>query len=127
MFSLTASDLRQEGSSVDCHDPTWEQIEACIRRLDGERFTEVSLNDGDMSGIMITGGFDGRLMCERLHPDRNWLLIDPDKSDRVQVEILVNGPKDFPEQYIVDPDTVIRATKTFFETGERDERFTWID
>ena len=126
-ISLRASDWGYGGEQVNCDDPGWTKVESCIRRMDGSRFAEVWLEDGDASGLMITGGAYGRLMVERISPDGNWLTIDAAKPKEPAMEILENGPPDFPANYIVDMETALRAAKTFLESGEMDQSLTWIE
>lgn len=126
-IQLSSSDLAHAGEHVSRDDPDWMTVGSCIRRLDGKRFTEVYLSDGDASGLMITGGAHGRLMVERVSPDANWLLIDSAKPENPCMEILDGGPKDFPASYIVDCETALRAAKMFYETGEMEQSLTWIE
>ena len=46
--------VHSSGRAVE--DVLWEQLEAAIRHLDGERYTQVVLQQSDHSSLILGGG-----------------------------------------------------------------------
>ena len=107
-------------------NPSVDDVEKAIRRLDGLTFTEVLLSDGESEGLLVTGGSECRYVCERIKGDSNWTLMNCDsESADNSVAIIAGGPPDFPTNMVVSVEQVISAMRFFCETGELDSSQTW--
>jgi hypothetical protein len=109
---------------ISIRDPSWQDVIQAIHRLDGDRFTEVNLADTDSTGLVISGGA-GRYLCERMQLENNYLLLDPSKPEELLVRIMRDGDE-YPGNWTVDLEMVVKAARTFFETGEIDTSLTWL-
>lgn len=105
--------------------PTWAQIEAAIRRLDGIQYRDVALMAGDGVGMLVTGGLAGRYTCQVALGGDFWYLTDPTRSEETVVALVEDEEAEFPESYTVDLDTVLRAAARYAETGECDPSLCW--
>jgi hypothetical protein len=122
---LIADDLFRQGEHVRKVDPHWELVERCIRRLDGERFTEVFLADREDCGLLISGGWLTRYLCERLDVEANHTLIEPSRVGKPDMAVIFDGPPDFPAEYVVDLAAVLQATRHFMSARGLDPSLTW--
>lgn len=128
MAILQLSADNPQGRSVEIDRPSWEDVEAAIRRLDGIRYSEVALSDGDSTGLLIVGGYENRYMCERMYNDINALLLDPTKSRDKQVPVVAyeyGETEDSPEYWTVSLEMTLKAAHFFFLTNTLDPDLTW--
>lgn len=86
MIELHADDYGDRSEIIRNRQPTWEDVAFAIRRMDGHRFTQVSLQDSEETGLMIAGGCGGYLR-ERMHLEDNYLLLDPSKEEEPTMQI----------------------------------------
>jgi len=107
--------------------PSWEAVEAAIRRLDRDGFPFIWLfrdadaSDTDIPDFIVMGGQgaytfgpEDTLFCDETH-----------SSEMVDVWLSDQGAS-FPDRQVChDLETVVRATRLFAETGKLDPGLTW--
>jgi Immunity protein Imm1 len=120
---LSADDCGGGSEIIRKQLPTWEDVERAVRRLDGTRFTQVNLADGEDTGLLISGGHGGRYACERMQHDDNYLLLDPTLADDPPLKI--SDDADYPGSWTVELEMALKAARVFFETGQLDPSMQW--
>ncbi len=112
--------------------PMWTDVEASVRRLDGDRFPTFGLffdegaaPDG-IPDFEVLGGLSGYVVTARpADGGEFWFRDDSVPSEEVQVWVSDQGfscPR-----FMVCPDVerVVAATRYFFETGQLLQNFPW--
>ena len=119
------ADDDEEGSM----EPTWQQVTDAIDRL-GEEGSSMLLLAGeeDVPHLCIGGGEDGQYILYVTHADgKFYSAVDPKGGDE-PVQVRTGGEvREFPARLCVGEATVLRAARTFFETGELDKTVAWSD
>src|SRR5439155_9704143 len=99
---LRADDQRPSTTPVRVADPALEEVEAAIKRLDGFYFTEVTLlGNEEETSLHITGGREGRYLCQMISDEDVKILVDPSNPSRETVFILENRQGDYPRRLTV--------------------------
>lgn len=106
--------------------PSVPAIENAIRRLDGIRTTEVSI-ESDSDDFMIVGGGGGRYVAFVGRGEDDLVnLFNPSGPSERLVELCVGGQTGFySERQLVDLPTAIQAACKFAENGELDGSVNW--
>lgn len=120
---------------VVTNDPTWEQIEAAIRRLDRFRFPYVWLypvadaDPRDVPAFEVMGGKRAYVVCGNVggYFQRRFLNPDAEDDEEVQVWRSDQGCEQPAKHVLRDLETVLRVTRHFCETGEYDPSIRWDD
>jgi hypothetical protein len=114
------SDARHEEHS----NPSWEQVEEAIQRLNGRErndlFLYTGLDETPPGASLSVGGGDGRYVVVGMDRGASTptFALGPDIDDGSRVELLVSGlPGYYRRHWIVDLDTALRAARSFYETG----------
>jgi hypothetical protein len=104
--------------------PTWEQVEAAVRRLDNAAFSDLYLQPdaANSETYLCVGGGAGRyVLAGVLAGDRFPTLIDPDRPAEPAELIRVGGQEgDYPGNVVHDLDTTLRAVRAFWASGDFD-------
>lgn len=105
--------------------PDWSDIQAAISQLDQRAFTNVGLQQGDGTVLLIGGG-SGRYTVSMMWPDdRSVSLCDPLRRQE-PVELVTGGVVGLVDgDLIVDEQRAVRAARTFIETGAPDHELDW--
>jgi hypothetical protein len=119
------------GGPTDVEDddvlfPSWPQIEAAIRALDGERRTMVTLGADGESHLTVGGGSSNRYVVYLTFDNMHFLnLLSRDRADKM-VTLFVGGQDGpFPGNTVVDLTLALRAAKAFAGTGQPDPSCKW--
>jgi hypothetical protein len=100
--------------------PTWEQVEAAVRRMDNYCFPIVMLNttddEDDQTILVITGG-DGRWALAHIMGD--WQYEDPASTDESEVQLWDSDQGYFcqGQNVLTDVEKVLRIVRKFYDTG----------
>jgi len=96
--------------------------------LPGNLGTQVSLEVGDDHWLIIEHVGDvGYFVCSSLPTDRNCFnLIDPGLGDAITEGWLALERYTFPRYALVGQEMMLKAARTFFETGVRDLNGEWV-
>lgn len=105
--------------------PSWEKVEAAIRKLDGMNYVQVSIMRAEVDGMSVTGGYEGRYLCEIVSPKGSRLAIDESRSRTVTVKVIGFDEPDYPEYNTISIDAVLKAAHTYYKTGEQDGTLHW--
>lgn len=110
----------------DIPAPSWQQIEAAIRALDGKRRTIVTLGgDGELH-LVVGGGSSNRYVVYMTSDNMHFLNLTC-RDRAVETLTLFVGGQDslFPDNTVVDFTLALRAAKAFAETGQADPSCKW--
>lgn len=109
-------------------NPTWEKVEALIKRLDGDRrsYLMMAASREDLSEkiLSIGGGNNGIYICFYYDGDEYNIYNQLCDSDQ-EVDIFMGEMSRRSRKECVNLDSVLLAAKTFFEEGVRDPRLKW--
>ncbi len=108
-------------------DVSWEELDAAIRDLDGEKHTQVVVQLPDHSNLIVGGG-SGRFNVVVATPDeRFFVLRNPEKEDGIE-QLIAGGQRgDYPAETIVGLDAALQAARVYFELGTPDVTQDWIE
>ena len=112
----------------DCFQPTWEETHRLLLQLQDKPATQVSLEvDDDICFVVeFVEGF-GYYMIGCGTSDRDYFnLIESRLGDDITEARLAHELMSFPRYTLVSEDILLRATKTFFESGVRDPSCEWV-
>ena len=117
----------EDSDSGQTKNPTWEQIETAIRRLDGKRCTLVILGVGDPVPHMgIGGGDDGRYIVYATPDNMSFhTLVNPSAPPGRCMLTAGGQTGDYDLKRCVSLREVLLAAKTYAETGQIDAGLTW--
>lgn len=107
-------------------DPTADDLERMIRRLDGERRTLVSLQ-GD-AGYLAVGGSarDGLVVYADLGDGDFWTARSPDSTSTDPVTVVAGGqPGDYEARLVTTPDVALAAATAFLDDGTLSGQVEW--
>jgi hypothetical protein len=118
--------------SEDTLCPTWEDIEAAIRRLDKFRYPivwldlkEVPTEDGAGPRFDLVGGY-GDYWFGVFEADKQWRFCDPSQGDDlVPLWTSDQGFSDEARHVCHDLEQVFEAARYFCDTGERTPSSMW--
>lgn len=117
----------EDEDSSEQIDPSWDDIEAAIRRLDGEACTLLILGIGDPVPHMGVGGGEGGNYVVYVTPDNLTFinLINP-KAPKGTCELKAGGQYgDYDLKLCVSLVDALAAAKTYAETGQLNSTSTW--
>ena len=139
-FTLSCRDDRyrevEQGRSRDVcvESPSWSEIEAAIRRLDGEHFTSVGLECGgpaDPCLMALSGGRDSRVVCSIARPEApdgpdEHFLVEIDRGDGTFIQPVAGAATALPARFSVARARVLQAARHFFaHDGAADPTLDW--
>jgi hypothetical protein len=105
-------------------NPTWEQVEAAVRRLDNASLNDLYLQpDADNSETYLcVGGGGGRyVLAGVLAGDRFPTLVDPNRPAEPAELLRVGGQEgDYPANVVHDLETTLAAVQAFWASGSFD-------
>lgn len=124
-----------KAAGVEYADPTWPEVERAIRALDGkvgrDPYTDVAIlgvEGVETPCMSVSGHWQGRYTVSAEYGGSDaFMLIDPAAPAGVRVEVT------FPcsirvgrsMQELVELPVVLKAAKTFVETGKMDPDLSW--
>ena len=107
-------------------NPNWQQIQTAINELDGQSKTLVTIAIDDEQYLTIGGGKLGKyVVCLTFDNMTFYHLINTGKKTEIQKLIIGGQLGAYPDKICVDFASVILATKTFVNTGERCGSLLW--
>lgn len=125
-IELLSCDNTMGGNSA-IERPSWDDIEQSIKEMDGETKTMVGLMMQDADHHMMIGGGGNKFILNINTGDAVHFLIDLNKSEDDFVEVMAGQPSEYPENQVVELNTVIAAAKYYFDKGEPDPTSSWLE
>jgi hypothetical protein len=108
-------------------NPTWQDIEVAIRRLDGDSCSLLSLGfDDPVPHMGIGGGEDGKYIVYATAD--NWVfhnLIHPQAPPGKSLLVAGGQRGAYANKQCVGLPEVLRAAKTYAESGQLDSSLVW--
>ena len=101
-------------------------VESAVRRLDGDRTTEVCIEADDGSYLILGGGAGRYVGFVSRSEDEMHDIITPTGSAEPCIELCTGDQAGyFAERQLVDLPTALRAVRSFAERGELEPSVTW--
>ena len=131
---LSETEYDKDGWTWRTHDipnPTWDQIEASIWRLDKFRFPFVwlyldGMPESDVPQFEVTGGSGDYVIACSVKDYRQRLFCDPSRGKRaIEIWTSDQGGSNAAENVLHDLDVVLRVTRYFCDTGDFDPSIPW--
>ena len=112
-------------------EPTWDQVLAAIRMLDGQGRTTVVLECSAEDYMTVAGG-NKRFLCEiykEFKPGdfRFWTLCDSGSESDEPTKMMVGAEIFVPRRNCVPLQAAEQAAQTYYERGIADDALLWQD
>jgi hypothetical protein len=112
----------------DMHDPTWPDIEAAIRKLDGRVFTMATIAAEGEAHLCVGGGSEGRYVVYATFDNWNFRTLTSAATESSKILLFIGGQEgDYPSNIVVPLQNALQAARTFAESGQIDPNLTWRD
>ena len=113
-------------------NPTLEQVEAAVVRLNNARFNDLYLEpeDAEPGKWLCVGGGNGRYVLSGAEGEERYpTLVDPARPAEPAVTLVVGGQEGmYPANRVHALDTALDALRDFWTTGRfESEALTWIN
>ena len=107
-------------------NPSWVDIDAAIRRLDGRKYTIVSLKGQGESHMVIGGGMHDRYIVYVTLDNEKFYNLVSDRRLKGTVLLFIGGQEgEYPAETVIDIVLVLKAAETFVEHGAIDTSLQW--
>ena len=107
-------------------DPSWEDIESAIRKLDGNVHTIVGLQGEGEAHLIVGGGSCGRYLVYATFDNVHFSTLSTGQAAQSKVLLYVGGQVgDYADNLIVDMAGALSAARMFAESGELDSALPW--
>jgi hypothetical protein len=124
MFADSWDGIEQSGTILS--NPSWEDVDAAIRKLNGKKFTIVRLQGKDEAHMAIVGGAHGRyIVYATFNNEEFFNLVSAEKATGSILFFIGGREQDLPMETVVDVDLVFKAVTTFVECGEFESNLQW--
>lgn len=115
---------RNEGDLIE--NPSWHQIEAAIRELDGKSKTLVTLGSDDEAYMSVGGGKLEKYVVNVTFDNINFhILVDLSKPNQIEKLVVGGQEGNYPAKMCVDLLPCLLAARTFTESGKLDSLLSW--
>ena len=113
-------------SDEELSEPTFEDLRRWIDRLDAQSWTMVLISSKSGSTLTVGGGRGQYVVILSPTEEEFWNLLSSTAESEGQVRINIGGQEgDYPRRQMVDYSKALKATETFFTTGEMDPTLDW--
>ena len=115
-----------DGSGQDVINPSWENVEAELLRMDGAKYTMIAMIAGDDRNLTIGGG-NGRYVASVVDGDKIFSLKNPDGAEERYVYVIAGQGSFYPENQVVGLSDVMHAVRCYFDNSAREPGLQWIE
>jgi hypothetical protein len=115
------------GGNTTLKKPTWGDVENSIHNMDGESLTMVGLMLNDSGQHMMIGGGPEEFVVSITTDEIVYFLIDVNQSEDEYQEIMAGQPSEYPENQIVNLETVMVVAKHYFEEERPERHHEWLE
>ena len=125
---VTRLDGPEDAAAEEMENPTWQDIETAIRRLDGDSCTILVLGIGEppVPHMAIGGGENGKYIVYTTDDNLVFYnLINPNASPGKTLLVAGGQRGDYANKQLVGFENAIRAAKSYAETGQPDPTLVW--
>jgi hypothetical protein len=125
---VTRMDGPDDPDPTEHLNPSWPEIEAAIRRLDGKDCTLLVLGIGEppVPHMAIGGGEDGLYIVYTTPDNRTFYKLVNPKAPPGKRLLVAGGQRgDYDCRICVGLSDAITAAKTYAETGQCDPTLSW--
>lgn len=109
--------------------PKWDDIESIIKKMDGKKITQITLDDGNEDDYLCIGGGNGCWYNVYISLNDNeeiYIMISPENSSEKLIKLVTGGQEgDFKEKMCVTIEMAIEAARTFYNEGKMNIEYTW--
>ena len=124
IVELSLNNWGPNGSSRVIQNPTAADVRDLLSLMDGITRTELGISHSDESGFVITGGFEGRFLCEYMSAYDNRVLVYDRGTQRGDLPIEPDGDR-FPAELVVGKEIAEQAAVYFLTHEELDPTWRW--
>ena len=115
-----------ESDSWQSEDPTAEQLEDRLLRLDQGRFTILTIAHEASEAHLAVGGGSGQFVVYMTADNqRFWNLVDPTASEARTMLTAGGQQGDYPARTVVDATTALAAAEHYRRTSVRNPELSW--
>lgn len=124
MFADSWEGIEQSGAIL--LNPSWEDIDAAIRKLNGETYTIVRLQGKYEAHMVIGGGAHGRYIVYATFNNEDFFNLASDDKAIGSVLLCIGGREEnLSMETVVDFALVFKAVGAFVELGELESTLQW--
>jgi len=108
-------------------NPTWDQIEASLRKLDGLNFSYIQLSPSKNNEefLVLGGGKDGKYLCFYYYMNESYCVFNPLETCNEKVEINIGKVSERNKNELINIDMVLSISKIYSQNGKRDDSVNW--
>jgi hypothetical protein len=119
-------DTSDEGRDIG--RPTWADIEAAIRQLDGRVYTLAIIGGEGEAHLAVGGGSEGRYIVYATFDNWNFRTLTSAATESSKIYLFIGGQEgDYPSNIVVSLQSALQAARTFAELGQIDASLSWRD
>ncbi len=104
---------------------TWAEIKSAIEELDAKKKTLVTIETNGNTHMAVGGGMGKYVVYATFDNVSLYNLIEPTKSNDLETLVVGGQIGAYPARMCVDLETVLKAAKTFTESGTLEESVIW--
>jgi hypothetical protein len=126
-LAVTRMDGPEDRAAEELGNPTWQDIESAIRRLDGDTCSLLILGLSDpVPHLAIGGGQDGKYIVYATPDNLTFYnLINPQAAPGKSMLVAGGQQGDYANKQCVGLPEVLRAAKTYAESGRLESSLVW--
>lgn len=107
--------------------PTWTDVKLAITQLNGANKTMLSLNYGEDTHMIISGGKDNSYLLYATYDNETFFNLHNFSNEEDTMWMIVGGQEiDLKKYQCVNLETALMAAKSFAEKGELADNLNWV-
>lgn len=127
MFVTTVASDHPWGAEELAWEPDWDDatLAALVAELNGVEHTAVVLTGPGDAHLAIGGSVLAGLVVYVSYDGETFVLAAGPDGEGSRPVVAGGTVQDYPQRYLVDAPTVVRAAWTFAQTGELEHAYEW--